>query len=111
MQPEGLMCCYYKRDFAIFVIIFRAVYIDNSEMKNMRPFPMLGRIAWFLKENPHVEVECDRAISFLLGEIYSLNQRQHHLKHFSPYKRFIICNVSPCLLYLKIYRLKTLTLK
>lgn len=35
----------------------------------MRPFIMIGKIAKFLKECPHVDVECDRAISFLLGKV------------------------------------------
>lgn len=48
---------------------YRALYIDNSELKTMRPFIMIGKIAKFLKECPHVDVECDRAISFLLGKV------------------------------------------
>lgn len=40
----------------------------------MRPFIMIGKIAKFLKECPHVDVECDRAISFLLGKIYNLQK-------------------------------------
>ncbi|XP_061182402.1 uncharacterized protein LOC133190731 [Saccostrea echinata] len=44
------------------------LYIDNSELKTMRPFIMIGRIARFLKDHPHVDVECERAISFLLEE-------------------------------------------
>lgn len=58
---------YYKT--CLNFLWYRALYIDNSELKTMRPFIMIGKIAKFLKECPHVDVECDRAISFLLGKI------------------------------------------